>query len=65
MELSKETHYYRDLRETSVSRVSWAAIFGGTLIMLITLMLLSLLGVGIGIASINFTEETQPLKGIG
>ncbi|MFW5752270.1 MAG: YrzE family protein [bacterium] len=64
-ESSRETPYYRDLGETRVSRVSWAAIFGGTLIMLITVMLLSLLGLGIGIGSINLTEETQPLKGIG
>lgn len=33
--------------------------------MLITLMLLSLLGIGIGIGSINPLEEAQPFKGIG
>ncbi len=65
MESLRETPYYRDLHETRVSRVSWAAIFGGTLIMLITVMLLSLLGLGIGIGSINLTEETKPLEGIG
>ncbi len=65
MESSRETKHYREKHESNVSRVSWAAIFGGTLIMLITLMLLSLLGFGIGIASINPMEESQPLQGIG
>lgn len=65
MESSKETTHYTEVQETRVSRVSWAAVFGGTLIMLITLMLLSLLGFGIGIGSINPLEEARPLQGIG
>lgn len=65
MELQRENTHYTEIRETRVSRVSWAAIFGGTLIMLVTLMLLSLLGVGIGIGSINPMEESRPLQGIG
>lgn len=47
------------------SRVSWPAIFAGTLVMLITLMLLSLLGVGIGLGAINPLEEAEPLRGLG
>lgn len=65
METSRETTHYTEVHETRVSRVSWAAVFGGTLIMLITLMLLSLLGIGIGIGSINPAEEARPLQGIG
>lgn len=65
METTRETAHVREVQETRVSRVSWAAVFGGTLVMLITLMLLSLLGIGIGIGSINPTEEAQPLKGLG
>jgi hypothetical protein len=67
METPRETSHYTEIQEgeTRVSRVSWAAVFGGTLIMLITLMLLSLLGIGIGIGSINPLEEAQPLQGIG
>lgn len=65
MEISRETTNYREIQETRISRVSWAAVFGGTLIMLITLMLLSLLGIGIGIGTVNPLEEAQPLKGIG
>ncbi|MBC8004033.1 MAG: PhnA-like protein, partial [Verrucomicrobia bacterium] len=49
METSKGTVYYKGTPEAPVGRVSWPAIFAGTLIMLITLMLLSLLGVGIGL----------------
>lgn len=65
MESLTETQLYNESHETSVSRVAWSAIFGGTLIMLITLMLLSLLGVGVGIGSINQMEESQPLQGVG
>jgi hypothetical protein len=65
MEPTRETTNLADVQETKISRVSWAAVFGGTLIMLITLMLLSLLGIGIGIGSINPMEEAQPFKGLG
>lgn len=65
MEASSETAHYTEIQETRISRVSWPAIFGGTLIMLMTLMLLSLLGIGIGVGSINPMEEAQPLQGIG
>lgn len=65
MESSGENEHYVEVQNTRISRVSWAAVFGGTLIMLITLMLLSLLGIGIGVGSINPMEEAQPLKGIG
>jgi hypothetical protein len=62
---TRETTHYTEIQDTKVSRVSWAAVFGGTLIMLITLMLLSLLGIGIGIGSINPMEEARPLQGLG
>lgn len=65
METFRETPCCKDLHHTTKSRVSWAAIFGGALIMLITLMLLSLLGIGIGIASINPMEESNPFQGLG
>lgn len=65
MESRETTTHLTEIQETRVSRVSWAAVFGGTLIMLITLMLLSLLGIGIGIGSINPLEEARPMQGIG
>ena len=64
METVRETNYYSEKRRCG-SLVSWAAIFGGTLIMIVTMMLLSLLGVGIGIGSINPMEEAHPFQGIG
>lgn len=65
MESTRETSHYTEIQEPKISRVSWAAVFGGTLVMLMTLMLLSLLGIGIGIGSINPTEEARPLEGLG
>lgn len=65
METKGEIKQNREIHETRVSRVSWGAIFGGALIMLVTLMLLSLLGIGIGVGSINPMEESQPLQGLG
>ena len=65
METTKEKVYYKGLPETHIARVSWPAIFAGTVIMLITLMLLSLLGIGIGLGSINPMEESNPMEGLG
>lgn len=65
METSKEANIYEDSFKTHVGRVSWPAIFGGTLVMLITLMLLSLLGLGIGLGTINPADEAKPLQGLG
>ena len=65
METSKETANYNDIEETHKGRISWPAIFAGTVIMLITLMLLSLLGIGIGLGSIKPAEDADPLNGLG
>lgn len=65
METSKETRYYTGFDDSHIGRVSWPAIFAGTVIMLITLMLLSLLGLGIGLGAINPAEEARPFDGLG
>jgi hypothetical protein len=65
METSKEATYYQDSFKPHVGRVSWPAIFAGALMMLITLMLLSLLGLGIGLGTINPMDEAKPLQGLG
>ena len=65
METTKEKVYYKGLPETHIARISWPAIFAGTIIMLITLMLLSLLGLGIGLGSIKPMEESNPMQGLG
>lgn len=65
METSKGTVYQKGTPDIPAGRVSWPAIFAGTIIMLITLMLLSLLGLGIGLGAINPAEEANPMEGIG
>jgi hypothetical protein len=65
MEKKQKKVIQRDRRETHLKRVSWPAIFAGTLIMLVTLMMLSLLGIGIGLTSISPMEEAEPLQGLG
>lgn len=46
-------------------RISWGAIIAGTLVALVTMMLLNLLGIGIGLGSINPMEEASPFSGLG
>lgn len=51
--------------DVNVKRIAWGAIFAGALIMLVTMLLLSLLGLGIGLGSINPASEQQPMQGLG
>jgi hypothetical protein len=47
-------------------RISWGAIFAGTLIALVGQLLLSLLGIGIGLSTINpMSEGGNPAAGLG
>jgi hypothetical protein len=50
---------------TKLNHVSWGAILAGFVAALSIVFLLNLLGVGIGFASINPLEESQPLEGLG
>ncbi len=50
---------------TFFKRISWGAIFAGTLIILVTMMLLNLLGIGIGLGTIDPTQEQRPFSGLG
>lgn len=45
--------------------ISWPAIFGGVVCILSVLLLLNLLGMAFGFGTINPTEESNPLSGIG
>lgn len=49
----------------AVKRISWAAVFAGVVIVLVTQLLLSLLGLGIGASTINPTTEQDPASGLG
>lgn len=46
-------------------RTSWGAIFAGTVVVLATQLLLSMLGIGIGASTINPLTEQNPVSGLG
>ena len=46
-------------------RVAWSAVFAGVVVTLIIQTLLSLLGIGIGAASVEPMQQTNPGKGLG
>ncbi len=48
-----------------MKRISWSAVFAGVLIATLTQILLTLLGLGIGLGTIDPVEETNPTAGLG
>ena len=50
---------------SALRRISWGAVFAGTLIALVAQLLFSLLGLGIGLGTIDPVEESNPLAGLG
>jgi hypothetical protein len=48
-----------------LKRISWSAVFAGVLIALVVQMLLTLLGLGIGLSTIDAVEEQKPAAGLG
>ncbi|MBV7441551.1 hypothetical protein KRX57_08960 [Weeksellaceae bacterium TAE3-ERU29] len=48
-----------------ISRISWGAIIAGALTALAVSLLLGLLGVGIGLSTIDPVKEVNPLDGLG
>ena len=46
-------------------RISWGAVFGGALLALVTELALSMLGVGIGLSTVDPMQERNPFNGIG
>jgi hypothetical protein len=46
-------------------RISWGAVFAGTLIAFVLQLALSLLGLGIGLGTIDPLQEQNPMSGIG
>lgn len=61
----KESYNTSENLATKVSRISWAAIFAGTLTALAVVSMLNLLGLGIGFSTINPLTENDPLSGLG
>ncbi len=56
---------YQQPAAAAVKRISWASVFAGVVIVLVTQLLLSLLGLGIGASTINPTTEQDPASGLG
>ena len=48
-----------------IKRISWSAVFAGVLVALVTQMLLTLLGLGIGFGTIDPLQERNPVAGLG
>ncbi len=46
-------------------KISWGAVFAGVVAILVTQLLLSVLGIGIGASTINPASEQDPMSGIG
>src|SRR5258707_9312516 len=49
-----------DAHTTMVSRISWGAVLAGVVVALVTQILLNLLGIGIGAATLNPVEGDNP-----
>lgn len=52
-------------RMDSPKRIAWSAVFAGVLVAIVTQMLLTLLGIGIGLGTIDPVEEQNPTAGLG
>jgi len=56
---------YNRITSEKVNRISWGAIFAGTVSALAIATMLNLLGMGIGFSSIDPLNEVHPLAGLG
>ncbi|MBD2755348.1 hypothetical protein [Spirosoma validum] len=52
-------------RNNFMKRISWSAILAGVLVAIVSQMLLTLLGVGIGLSTIDPVTERNPTAGLG
>ena len=48
-----------------LNKISWGAVLAGVVVSLVTMLVLNLLGIGIGLASINPVTEASPFSGVG
>jgi len=62
--MKKSTHEYREFNEYRNFNF-WGAVLGGFITALSILFLLNLLGLGIGFATVNPLQETNPADGLG
>lgn len=61
----KNTSNYISYNKTPQKGISWRAIFAGTVTALSLMLILNLIGLSIGLWSIEPTEENNPLSGLG
>ena len=48
-----------------MKRISWSAVFAGVLVAIVSQMLLTLLGLGIGLSTVDAATEQNPTAGLG
>jgi len=64
-----DTQYEGEARSHSgiaaFKRISWGSVFAGALIALVVQLSLSILGLGIGMGTVDPVEENNPLHGLG
>ncbi|MCE7066650.1 hypothetical protein [Dyadobacter sp. CY326] len=65
METNILSHQQTYAQPSFLKRISWSAVFAGVLIALVVQMLLSLLGLGVGLSTIDAVEEQNPAAGLG
>jgi len=59
------TTAYPNVAPNYTRRISWGAIIAGLIVALVTQILLAMLGVAIGAATIDPIQEQRPLEGLG
>jgi hypothetical protein len=59
------TTAYPSVAPNYTRRISWGAIIAGLIVALVTQILLTMLGVAIGAATVNPAQEQRPLEGLG
>ncbi|MGI4870327.1 MAG: hypothetical protein ACRYFX_04005 [Janthinobacterium lividum] len=62
---SHEPHQLETTGLAAIKRISWGAVFAGALLAIVLQLALSLLGMGIGLGTIDPLTEQNPLSGIG
>ncbi|WP_424493475.1 hypothetical protein [Salinimicrobium sp. GXAS 041] len=61
----KDVNHLNSYNAVPRKGISWRAIFAGVVTILATMLLLNLIGLAIGFGSIEPTEESNPLSGLG
>jgi len=52
-------------RSNLIKRISWSAVFAGVLVAIVSQLLLTLLGLGVGLSTIDPVTEQNPTAGLG